>query len=109
VGFDGSRAAPTSSGGARTPHGGASAVPHRRSPILRYSGQISMRFGPMASQWRGESIFAHLERRRLTVVAGDGSTIQVDLGDDGSLLQRSVHPVSLVQKRWCDILELAKG
>jgi hypothetical protein len=108
VGFDGSRAAPTSSGGARTPHGGASAVPHR-SPILRYSGQILMRFGPMASQWRGESIFAHLERRRLTVVAGDGSTIQVDLGDDGSLLQRSVHPVSLVQKRWCDILELAEG
>jgi hypothetical protein len=40
----------------------------------------------MASRWRGESVFAHLERRWSMVVAGDGSMIRVDLGDSRSLL-----------------------
>jgi hypothetical protein len=63
----------------------------------------------MASQWRGESSFSHLERQRSTVAAGDGGTIQVDLSDGGSLLRRSVRPASLVQKRRCYVLELAEG
>jgi hypothetical protein len=41
----------------------------------------------MASRWRGESVFAHLERRWSTVTAGDGGMIQVDLGDSRSLLR----------------------
>jgi hypothetical protein len=86
VGLDGSRAAPGSSGGARTLYGGASAAPHWRKPILCCGGQISIRFGPMASQWRGESVFAHLERWRSMVAAGDSGMIQVDLGDSRSLL-----------------------
>jgi hypothetical protein len=76
VGLYGSRAAPAGSGGTRMPHGGASVAPRRRSPILCYGGQISIWFGPMASQWRGESIFAHLERRwRLATVAQFGCTL----------------------------------
>jgi hypothetical protein len=43
------------------------------------------------------------------VAAGDGGMIRVDHADGGSLLQRSVHPISLVQKQRCDILELAEG
>jgi hypothetical protein len=68
VGHNGSRAAPAGSGS-------ASVAFHWRSRILRYGGQVSMRFGPMASRWQGASIFAHLERRRLTVAAGDGGMI----------------------------------
>jgi hypothetical protein len=97
VGLDGSRAALASSGGARTLHGGASAAPCRRNPILCYGGQILIRFRPMASQWRGESVFAHLVRQWSTVAAGDGGTIRVDLGGSRSLLQRLGCPVFLVQ------------
>jgi hypothetical protein len=43
------------------------------------------------------------------VAAGDGATIRVVLGDGGSLSQRSVHPVSLVQKRRHDIIKLFMG
>jgi hypothetical protein len=43
------------------------------------------------------------------VAAGDGATIRVDHADGGSLLQRSVRPVSLVQKQRCDVLEHAEG
>jgi hypothetical protein len=68
-----------------------------------------MRFWPMALQWRGESIFAHLEWQRSTVAAGDSGTIRVDLGDGKSLLRRLVRPVFLIQKRGCDVLELIEG
>jgi hypothetical protein len=43
------------------------------------------------------------------VAAGDGATIQVVHGDGGSLNQRLVHPVSLVQKRRQDIIKLFMG
>jgi hypothetical protein len=43
------------------------------------------------------------------VRASDGGTDGVDLGSGRSLLQRSVHLVSLTQKRWSDIPELVEG
>jgi hypothetical protein len=86
VGFNGSEGAPTGSGGGRIAHDGASAAPHRRSSSLLYGGQVSMRFGPMALQWWGETVFAHLERQRSMVAAEDDGTIRVVLGDNRSLL-----------------------
>jgi hypothetical protein len=97
VGLDGSREAPSSSGGVRMLHDGATAAPRRRNPILCYGSQISIMFGPMASRWRGESVFAHLERWRSTVAAGDGGMIRVDHGDSGSLLRRLGCPIFVVQ------------